>query len=119
LQLEGLVSTGILLDAHYAAGMADSRTGTGSTWHRVSTKSFGHVRPCKWLLLSDIQRLLGGSGFSDIRITRDKMQRNGPRITLCAARPGAMAAAAGRSATAAAVRWRLQCRRGRSRHRCS
>jgi len=44
----------------------------------------------KWLLIEDIQYLLAESGFTDNRIIADKQQRNGPRVTLFAGRPGVM-----------------------------
>lgn len=43
----------------------------------------------KWLLLDDIKKILMDIGFSDIRVYKDERQRNGPRVTFCAARPSA------------------------------
>lgn len=98
----GTARKGILLDTHYATDdMADrSLTYEGTTYRFHAYKEHGRDEVfsgmydhAKWLLLEDIKKILIFLGFSDIRIHKDERQRNGPRVTLYAARPSVMKAA--------------------------
>jgi hypothetical protein len=44
----------------------------------------------KWLTLDCIKKILTDIGFSDVRVLKDELQRNGPRVTLYAAKPNVM-----------------------------
>jgi tRNA (mo5U34)-methyltransferase len=87
---------GLLLDTHYATPEMANLT------YKSKNESFSYFEyaeggrdevfsgmydHAKWLLLDDIKALLIRAGFTDIRVTCDEMQRNGPRATLYAARP--------------------------------
>lgn len=98
--LAGKVVDGILLDTHYATpAMASSS-------YKAEGRSFacyeyaeggrdevfsGMYDHAKWLLLDDIKALLMEAGFTDIRVAADEQQRNGPRVTLYAAKGAVMA----------------------------
>jgi tRNA (mo5U34)-methyltransferase len=96
LKLANNVKDGLLLDTHYASSdMADSSYVVNGKEYRyfgyrengrneVFSGMYDHA---KWLLLEDIKGLLRQIGFSDIRISKDFQQRNGPRVTLFAGRP--------------------------------
>lgn len=101
--LRGLASKatdGILLDTHYAT------PAMANTSYQVGGRSFvchkyveggrnevfsGMYDHAKWLLLDDIKTLLIEAGFIDIRTAADELQRNGPRVTLYAAKNAVMA----------------------------
>jgi hypothetical protein len=100
VQLGAFTRSGILLDTHYATqDMADKTFESPErTYRYYSYKEKGRNEVfsgmydhAKWLLLEDIEAILKGIGFSDIRIYKDELQRNGPRVTLYAARPSVMA----------------------------
>ena len=102
-QLADIARHGLLLDTHYATtDMADvsmSFNGVGYRYKKylesgVNEVFSGMYDHAKWLLLNDIERILTEIGFSDIRIVKNDVQRNGPRVTLYAGKPQAMAAAA-------------------------
>lgn len=96
LQLAKVTKDGLLLDTHYATNeMANSCYVVNGREYRyfnyrekgrneVFSGMYDHA---KWLLLEDIKGILRQIGFSDIRISKDIQQRNGPRVTLFAARP--------------------------------
>lgn len=96
LKLADNAKDGLLLDTHYASsGMVNSCYVVNGKEYRcfgyrekgrneVFSGMYDHA---KWLLLEDIKELLSQIGFSDIRISKDFQQRNGPRVTLFAARP--------------------------------
>ncbi|MDH4083360.1 MAG: class I SAM-dependent methyltransferase [Nitrospira sp.] len=96
LKLANIAKDGLLLDTHYASSeMVNSCYAVNGKEYRyfgyrekgrneVFSGMYDHA---KWLLLDDIKELLGQIGFSDIRISKDFQQRNGPRVTLFAARP--------------------------------
>lgn len=99
LALRHHVSCGLLLDTHYAsAEMLNAKaTSEGVTYeyHRfkeggrdeVFSGMYDHA---KWLTLETIKNILINIGFSDVRILKDEQQRNGPRVTLYAAKPNVM-----------------------------
>ena len=95
-ELGSKAKQGILLDTHYATPEMASLT------YRSKSDSFKYFKyveggrdevfsgmydHAKWLLLDDIKALLVRTGFTDIRVTCDEVQRNGPRATLYAAKP--------------------------------
>ncbi|MGJ4748412.1 class I SAM-dependent methyltransferase [Leptospira sp. SA-E8] len=98
-RLAAKARVGMLLDTHYAT------TEMASDLYEVSGQVFryfnyresgrkdvfsGMYDHAKWLLMDDIKTLLRDAGFTDIRVTQDGLQRNGPRVTLYAARKGVM-----------------------------
>jgi 2-polyprenyl-3-methyl-5-hydroxy-6-metoxy-1,4-benzoquinol methylase len=99
LKLGELARKGILLDTHYATEtMATKQFVAGDKTYRfypyrekgrneVFSGMYDHA---KWLLLDDIKNLLTHIGFSDIRVEKIEEQRNGPRVSLYAARPGSI-----------------------------
>ncbi|MEX0830741.1 MAG: methyltransferase domain-containing protein [Nitrospirales bacterium] len=96
IKVGALARQGILLDTHYATNdMAKSTSVVGQHAYRychyqekgrdeVFSGMYDHA---KWLLLDDIKKILRDIGFSDICVYKDEQQRNGPRVTLSAARP--------------------------------
>jgi 2-polyprenyl-3-methyl-5-hydroxy-6-metoxy-1,4-benzoquinol methylase len=100
LKLANNAKDGLLLDTHYASiEMTNSCYIVNGKEYRyfgyrekgrneVFSGMYDHA---KWLLLDDIKELLRQVGFSDIRISKDYQQRNGPRVTLFAARPSVIA----------------------------
>jgi tRNA (mo5U34)-methyltransferase len=96
IKVGALARQGILLDTHYATNdmanltlIADQREYRYYHYKEngrdeVFSGMYDHA---KWLLLDDIKKILMDIGFSDIRVYKDAQQRNGPRVTLCAARP--------------------------------
>lgn len=97
LQLRHIARNGLLLDTHYATPEMASKKyaveGASYSYYQYGEKGrdevfSGMYDHAKWLLLDDIKGLLTSIGFSDIRIYKDTEQRNGPRVTLYAARPG-------------------------------
>lgn len=96
LKLANVTKDGLLLDTHYATSeMANScYVANGREYRYFSYREKGRDEVfsgmydhAKWLLLDDIKEILSQIGFSDIRISKDCHQRNGPRVTLFAARP--------------------------------
>lgn len=96
LKLANVAKDGLLLDTHYATcEMANScYVVNGREYRYFSYREKGRNEVfsgmydhAKWLLLDDIKEILAQIGFSDIRISKDFHQRNGPRVTLFAARP--------------------------------
>lgn len=99
LHLGRIARGGMLLDTHYATeDMLNSKFEVHGRAHRyykygeggrdeVFSGMYDHA---KWLSLSDIQLILGEMGFTDIRVHKDEIQRNGPRVTLFAAKPSLM-----------------------------
>jgi tRNA (mo5U34)-methyltransferase len=99
-QLQAIAGRGILLDTHYAtAEMADRTLEFKGVHYRykhyqesgVNEVFSGMYDHAKWLLLEDIRSVLSAIGFSDVRVVKDEVQRNGPRVTLYAGKPSAMA----------------------------
>lgn len=97
LQLRHIARNGLLLDTHYATPEMASKKyiveGTPYSYYQYGEKGrdevfSGMYDHAKWLLLDDIKGLLTSIGLSDIHIYKDTEQRNGPRVTLYAARPG-------------------------------
>jgi hypothetical protein len=98
--LASKATDGILLDTHYAkpamAKISYQVGGRSFAYHKyaeggrneVFSGMYGHA---KWLLLDDIKALLMEAGFTDIKIAADEQQRNGPRVTLYAAKNAVMA----------------------------
>lgn len=83
----------VLLDTHVATDLASASSSyevDGHSFayyhHDENTSSpFAGVRDhAKWMLVEDIERLLAAAGFSDIRMSSDRIERNGRRITLWA-----------------------------------
>jgi len=99
VQMGNNATRGILLDTHYATeqmATIDAET-KGMAYKYFNYKEYGRNEVfsgmydhAKWLRLSDIEMILTSVGFSDIRVCKDEMQRNGPRVTLYAARPNMM-----------------------------
>jgi 2-polyprenyl-3-methyl-5-hydroxy-6-metoxy-1,4-benzoquinol methylase len=98
-QLGKLARCGILLDTHYATDEMAKKSlelnGVTYRFHNYKEKGrdevfSGMYDHAKWLMLDDIKRILSEIGFSDITIHKDEQQRNGPRVTLYAARPSVM-----------------------------
>ena len=98
IKLGTIARQGILLDTHYATpDMANLTSVVGENayrYYRYKEKGrdevfSGMYDHAKWLLLDDIKKILVDIGFSDIRVYNDVQQRNGPRVTLCAARHSA------------------------------
>lgn len=96
LKLANIAKDGLLLDTHYATSeMANScYVINGREYRYFSYREKGRNEVfsgmydhAKWLLLDDIKEILTQIGFSDIRVSKDFHQRNGPRVTLFAARP--------------------------------
>ncbi len=96
---DAIVGSGLLLDTHYALPeMLDGAyTINGKEYRYYNYKEKGRNEVfsgmydfAKWLLLDDIISLLVDAGFSEIRIVKNSVQRNGPRVTLFAARPNVM-----------------------------
>lgn len=99
LRLGKIVRDGMLLDTHYATEeMLNSNyevQGRTYSYYKygeggrdeVFSGMYDHA---KWLLLADIRHILSEMGFTDILVHRDEIQRNGPRVTLFAARPSLM-----------------------------
>jgi Methyltransferase domain len=88
---------GLLLDTHYAtAEMAKHRMKSGQReWPYFHYREGGRDEifsgmedHAKWLLLEDLAQVLRELGFGHIVVAANEMQRNGPRVTLFAARPG-------------------------------
>lgn len=99
VQLGKLARDGILLDTHYATDEMAKKSlefnGVTYRYHNYKEKGrdevfSGMYDHAKWLMLNDIKRILSDIGFSDIKIHKDEQQRNGPRVTLYAARPSVM-----------------------------
>lgn len=97
-KLKTLARNGILLDTHYATQeMAQEKLIHKGKTYQYYTHKEGGVKDvfsgmydhAKWLLLEDIVSILQSTGFSDILIYRDEIERNGPRVTLYASKPGA------------------------------
>jgi 2-polyprenyl-3-methyl-5-hydroxy-6-metoxy-1,4-benzoquinol methylase len=99
-RLASKATDGILLDTHYATpAMANTSyqvDGHSFACHRYAEGGRNEVFSgmydhAKWLLLDDIKALLVEAGFTDIRTAADEQQRNGPRVTLYAAKNAVMA----------------------------
>jgi SAM-dependent methyltransferase len=99
LKLGTLARMGILLDTHYATEGMANETGEfgGDTFRYYSYGEKGRDEVfsgmydhAKWLLLDDIKKILRLIGFPDIFVYKDEQQRNGPRVTLYAARSAVM-----------------------------
>lgn len=97
--LTAFVRNGILLDTHYATPQMVSSVYAlnGKEYHYYKYREKGRADifsgmndHSKWLLLDDIRDILVQTGYSDIRSFKDSVQRNGPRVTLFAARPSVM-----------------------------
>ena len=99
-KLASKATDGILLDTHYATpAMAITSYQAGG--HSFACHKYaeggrnevfsGMYDHAKWLLLDDIKALLMEAGFTDIKIAADEPQRNGPRVTLYAAKNALMA----------------------------
>lgn len=95
-RLGEIVRDGMLLDTHYATDeMINSAYDVqGRTFRYYKYEEGGRDEVfsgmydhAKWLSLADIRDILGEMGFTDIRVHKDEIQRNGPRVTLFAARP--------------------------------
>lgn len=95
LELRRLDAEALLLDTHVAkAHEATSRY--ESEEHQIAYKDHdegripnvfaGMSRRSRWLLLDDIQTLLGEAGFSRIDVLERREERNGPRVCLLAQR---------------------------------
>ncbi len=99
MALEHHINEGILLDTHYATQEmlnANYTTSSGAyDYYRfkeggrdeVFSGMYDHA---KWLTLDCIKQVLVNMGFSDVRVMKDELQRNGPRVTLFAAKPNVM-----------------------------
>jgi len=101
LRLGSIVRDGLLLDTHYATeDMTNAeleRNGRKFRYFKYAEGGrdevfSGMYDHAKWLLLADIRIILYDMGFTDIRIHKDEIQRNGPRVTLFAGRPLSMRA---------------------------
>jgi tRNA (mo5U34)-methyltransferase len=99
LALKQHANQGILLDTHYATNEmlnANYTTSGGSyDYHRFKEGGrdevfSGMYDHSKWLTLDCIKKILTDIGFSDVRVLNDELQRNGPRVTLYAAKPNVM-----------------------------
>ena len=99
LALGTIVNDGMLLCTHYAMEdmLSDSYMLDGKEYRYFKYLEKGRddffsgmYDHSKWLLIEDIKYLLAQSGFTDFRIMADEQQRNGPRVTLFAGRPGRM-----------------------------
>jgi 2-polyprenyl-3-methyl-5-hydroxy-6-metoxy-1,4-benzoquinol methylase len=99
IKLADVARNGLLLDTHYATpqmvNAVQSIDGEEYRYYGYREKGrdevfSGMYDHAKWLLLDDIKRILSRIGFSDIRIFKDVQQRNGPRVTLYAARQSVM-----------------------------
>lgn len=99
LRLGKIVRDGMLLDTHYATeDMLNSKYEVQGRICRYSKYGeggrdevfSGMYDHAKWLSLPDILLILGEMGYTDIRVHKDEIQRNGPRVTLFAARPSLM-----------------------------
>ena len=98
IKLDDIARSGLLLDTHYASSdMTNaSYTSSGRDYryyhyreHGIDEEFSGMGDHSKWLLFDDIKAILTQVGFSDIRVLKDnKLGRNGPRVTILAARPG-------------------------------
>lgn len=96
LKLGDVTKCGVLLDTHYATPeMAkDFYNVAGRDYryfrYRESGRNevfSGMYDHAKWITLEDIQEILAHVGLTEVRIVNDSQQRNGPRVTLFAARP--------------------------------
>jgi SAM-dependent methyltransferase len=85
----------LLLDTHVARDKEDttSEYAVGGKSYRYyhygedTASPFGGERDhAKWLLLDDLQDIIRGEGFGDVRVVSDRNERNGRRITLWAFR---------------------------------
>ena len=99
IQMGKLARKVIMLDTHYATYEMAKKSlefnGVTYRYHNYKEKGrdevfSGMYDHAKWLMLNDIKRILSDIGFSDIKIHKDEQQRNGPRVTLYAARPSVM-----------------------------
>lgn len=96
LSLARVVRNGMMLDTHYATSEMVNAVyqANGEDYRYYGYREKGREEVfsgmydhAKWLLLEDIKRILCQIGFSDIQVFKDEQQRNGPRVTLYAARP--------------------------------
>ena len=89
--------TGLLLDTHYATrDMANATINLdGKDYPYFKYREGGRDEifsgmydHAKWLLLDDLVRLLKESGFNQVVVASNEMQRNGPRVSIYAAKSG-------------------------------
>lgn len=95
LKLHTIARKGILLDTHYATEeMAQEQTTREGKIYRYHIYKEGGIEDvfsgmydhAKWLLLNDIIDSLKSTGFTEILIHKNEVQRNGPRVTLYASK---------------------------------
>jgi 2-polyprenyl-3-methyl-5-hydroxy-6-metoxy-1,4-benzoquinol methylase len=92
-QISRLARVGMLLDTHHAQDPAESYTVDGRAYRYQRYGEFGkrdvfsgmHDHS-KWLRLEDIRTLLAEGGLGKIEMLSDRVEKNGPRFTLWAAR---------------------------------
>jgi len=89
------ISRGLMLDTHYAReeDASDSYEVDGERFRFRPYQELGRadvfsgMRPqSKWLLLEDLERVLGDGGFGTMEIVEKREERNGPRVLLYAER---------------------------------
>lgn len=86
------IQTAVLLDTHYATDeMAIQTDATCYEYYEYKELGYddvfsGMAPTSKWLLKSHIFELLMKNGFSSIKVLSDKIERNGPRISLVASK---------------------------------
>ena len=94
-KLNTIIKTGILLDTHYATiemtNQEELHMGKPYRFFRYEEHGrddvfSGMYNHAKWLMLEDIIKILKTSGFSEILVYKNEIQRNGPRVTLFASK---------------------------------
>ena len=95
IELSPLVREAILLDTHIADEGASLEVYElhGARWWYREFRESGRENPfaglmdhAKWLSLEDLVRLLHECGFEHVDVARDKVERNGRRVTIYAHR---------------------------------
>ncbi|PUE35478.1 DUF1698 domain-containing protein [Limnohabitans sp. Hippo4] len=86
------IQTAVLLDTHYATEeMANQTNEAGYKYFEYKELGYddvfsGMASTSKWLLKTHIFELLTKNGFSSLTVLSDKIERNGPRISLVASK---------------------------------
>jgi len=96
--LSEITGVAVMLDTHYALeeDATDVYDVDGKQYRYKRYEELGLADPfsgmheySKWLRLDDILGLLAEVGLSDLRVLQKRIERNGPRVLVIAARPGA------------------------------
>lgn len=94
LSLPKLAPQGLMLDTHYASPEMANKTMTinGESFRYFEYKEpggyagvfSGMYEHAKWLTLEDLKKALIMAGYKTVEVVEDRVERNGPRLTLYA-----------------------------------